>query len=359
MSKPARSSPEKTDASPSSASAQGSPGDSSHTKPDPCVLLPKEWFKTLLSEDHVWLSKSIFDEGGKLRSQLQMWYHPPQTPLVFSQPPVSPNLFFHHRFFLWMPYRMWNARFLCSQPGCEGQRLNSCGLYRTVRRVIDRVDDYYMGNEYMYLECGKCHKKSPAWNQAIMKQLGPAQRIQFSAVLSYKLALDRSIVRELRDRTLGNSPTMLQRKLQEHHCTNYLEKTIRYQCALGKFAAQVVSRPAAKALQPYRPVPTARWLLDVYVFDVHSRLDVLKAKVTSTFGTILKMGSNKRVIKKLAGEAAGTAAWSINVGNEHGQVLMSVLTASEGSERLWNMADGLMKRFESAGMPEPKLLYVN
>ncbi|GFR76584.1 hypothetical protein ElyMa_005803700 [Elysia marginata] len=173
MSKPARSSPEKTDASPSSASAQGSPGarfphaiscstpalsaetltsledidDESDEEPlqlaqeaehaatrqegratstDPDIivprvilesettkaLLPKEWFKTLPSEDHVWLSKSIFDEGGKLRSQLQMWYHPPQIPLVFSQPPVSPNLFFHHRFFLWMPYRMWNARFL-------------------------------------------------------------------------------------------------------------------------------------------------------------------------------------------------------------------------------------------------------
>ncbi|GFR76580.1 hypothetical protein ElyMa_005803600 [Elysia marginata] len=200
-----------------------------------------------------------------------------------------------------------------------------------------------MGTEY--LECGKCHKKSPAWNQAILKQLGPAQRIEFPAVLSYKLALDRSIVRELRDRTLGNSPTMLQRKLQEHHYTNYLEKTIRYQCALGKFAAQFVSRPvsAAKALPPYRPVPTARWLLVVYVSDVHSRLDVLKAKVTFTFGTILNMGSNKRVVKKLAGEAAGTAAWLINVGNKHGQVLMSVLTSSEASEGLWNMADGLIE----------------
>ncbi|GFS23951.1 hypothetical protein ElyMa_001652400, partial [Elysia marginata] len=106
--------------------------------------------------------------------------------------------------------------------------------------------------------------------------------------------------------------------------------------ALGKFAAQFVSQPvsAAKALPPYRPVPTARWLLDVYISDVHSRLDVLKAKVTSTFGTIFKMGSNKRVVKKLVGEAAGTAAWSINVGNEHGQVLMSVLTASEASEGL-------------------------
>ncbi|GFR95717.1 hypothetical protein ElyMa_000951700 [Elysia marginata] len=37
---------------------------------------------------------------------------------------------------------------------------------------------------------------------------------------------------------------------------------------------------------------------------------------------------------------------------------MSVLTASE-AKGLWNMADGLMKRYESAGMPEPLLLYVD
>ncbi|GFR92966.1 hypothetical protein ElyMa_000880800 [Elysia marginata] len=322
------------------------------------VPLRKEWFKTLPPEDHIWLSKTIFQESGKLKSQLQMWYHPPQIPLVFSQPPASPNLFFHHRFFLWMPYRMWNARFLCSQPGCEGQQLNSCGLYRTVRRVIDRVDDYYMGTEY--LECGKCHKKSPAWNQAILRQLDPAQRLMFPAVLSYKLALDSSIVDEMRDRALGNTPTMLQRKLQEAHYKKYVATVIRYQVTLGKFAAQFVGRTvsAAKAPPPYRPVPTARWLLDVYVSDVHSRLDELKAKVTSTFGTILKMDSTKRVLKKLAGDAAGTAAWSTNIGNEHGQVLMSVLPTSEAKE-LWNMADGLMKHYESAGMPESLLLYVD
>lgn len=34
--------------------------------------------------------------------------------------------------------------------------------------------------------------------------------------------------------------------------------------------------------------------------------------------------------KKLAGKAAATAAWVTNVGNEYGQVLMSVLTDTEG-----------------------------
>jgi len=46
------------------------------------------------------------------------------------------------------------------------------------------------------------------------------------------------------------------------------------------------------------------------------------------------------VTRKLAGTAAGTAAWATNVGNEHGQILMSVLTAAEGAG-LSDMAAGL------------------
>jgi len=38
-----------------------------------------------------------------------------------------------------------------------------------------------------------------------------------------------------------------------------------------------------------------------------------------------------QVTRKLAGVAAGTAAWATNVGNEHGQILISVLTAAEGT----------------------------
>ena len=36
------------------------------------------------------------------------------------------------------------------------------------------------------------------------------------------------------------------------------------------------------------------------------------------------------MVKKLAGKAANTAAWCTNVGNEFGQVLMSVFTDTEG-----------------------------
>ncbi|KAI8493207.1 hypothetical protein Bbelb_292110 [Branchiostoma belcheri] len=55
------------------------------------------------------------------------------------------------------------------------------------------------------------------------------------------------------------------------------------------------------------------------------------------------------VTKKLAGAAAGTAAWVTNVGNEHGQILMSVLTAAEG-QGLKPMGEGLELKHQDSCM---------
>ena len=62
--------------------------------------------------------------------------------------------------------------------------------------------------------------------------------------------------------------------------------------------------------------------------------------------------------KKLSGYASRTAEWLTNVGNEHGQVLVSVLTAKEGSG-LSKLAGGLMKRYKDASVDPPVLLYVD
>ena len=41
------------------------------------------------------------------------------------------------------------------------------------------------------------------------------------------------------------------------------------------------------------PVPSPIWLLTVYGYDILTRLDEYKARITSTFGSILKMDSTK------------------------------------------------------------------
>jgi len=74
------------------------------------------------------------------------------------------------------------------------------------------------------------------------------------------------------------------------------------------------------------------------------RLPQLLATATSVYSSVLKIDSTKKVCKKLHGTAAGTATWVTNVGNERGEVLISVVTDSEGVLALKPMADGLMKR---------------
>ena len=74
-----------------------------------------------------------------------------------------------------------------------------------------------------------------------------------------------------------------------------------------------------------------------------SRLHQLLATCTGVFGSVLKIDSTKKIVKKLQGVAAGSASWCTNVGNERGEVLISVLTESEGLEGLRPMAKGLIR----------------
>lgn len=187
-------------------------------------------------------------------------------------------------------------------------------------------------------------------------------RLQFTALLTYHYACDVRVIRLLRQRGLGNSATQLQKKLQEQHSEKWLSRTIQYlnDCQYFREAANtgILTPPQFEDPPKFTQVPTYKWFLTAYVQDILPRIEEIKASVTSTFGSILKMDSTKKVVKKLAGKSSGTAAWATNVANEIGQVLVCVLTASEGVG-LGPMAEGLVKRYTDTGVSPPKLLYVD
>ncbi|KAL1277025.1 hypothetical protein QQF64_023698 [Cirrhinus molitorella] len=72
--------------------------------------------------------------------------------------------------------------------------------------------------------------------------------------------------------------------------------------------------PPSLSMEPPEPIdiPTSRWLLSVYGRDILSRIDHIKASITSIFGNILKMDSTKQITKKLAGHGRGQ-----HLGNLH------------------------------------------
>ena len=100
----------------------------------------------------------------------------------------------------------------------------------------------------------------------------------------------------LRERTLGNSSTRLAKQLRENHGEEWLQRVARYLEVCADFVDQPSLFPVVSQ-EPPEPVavPTNRWLLTVYGKDLMSRMDHIKASITSTFGAILKMDSTKKV----------------------------------------------------------------
>ena len=95
------------------------------------------------------------------------------------------------------------------------------------------------------------------------------------------------------------------------------------------------------------------------MLDVWSRLQALKAAVTSPFGEILKIDSTKKVCMRLQGASANMAAWATNFWNERGEVLISVLTESESAIGLQCISSGLVARYRRSGKSRPLVLYTD
>lgn len=95
---------------------------------------------------------------------------------------------------------------------------------------------------------------------------------------------------------MGNSSTRLAKQLKENHSEEWLQRLARY---LGE-CADFMDRPSlfpVTCQEPPQPVavPTNRWLMTIYAKDIMSRMDHIKARITSVFGSILKMDSTKKV----------------------------------------------------------------
>ncbi|CAM4570443.1 unnamed protein product [Leuciscus chuanchicus] len=318
------STPTTTSSGPSKAAASTTQADHSH------VLSPTGKASNGPSS-HTGPSDSPAPAGGEASTSSGIVLHP----------------FFACRLFLWTPLRLWGVR-----PTCCNRALTKCGLYRTIRRVLDIDGWYLMATEF--LECCRCKRKVAAWSQEVVGQLGEVHRALFPAIPTYKLACDRRVIIQLRERTWGNSATQLYKKLCEAHTKAWMRWSIHYLSVMEPFTSRGVGRRCTPPPKP-PPVPQYAWLLLVYCHDILSRLEDVKARVTSVFGTVLKMDSTKKVTQKLAGAAAQTAAWATSTDR---LMLTSVLTDTEGAGLL-SMAAGLMRRYRDAGVEPPQLLYVD
>ena len=112
----------------------------------------------------------------------------------------------------------------------------------------------------------------------------------------FRYACDIKVITLLATRGLGNSASQLQHKLEEQHHRQWLTQTVRYLADCKGFVDSKLTASCVFAQPPAQiPTPKYAWLQSVYCIDVMNRIDEVKAAITSTFGTILKMDSTKKV----------------------------------------------------------------
>ncbi len=115
-------------------------------------------------------------------------------------------------------------------------------------------------------------------------------------LLFLRYACDMRVIRLLRERGLGNSPTRVIMQLRENHSEQWLHRLARYTTQCVDFLNQPGVMPV-QFQEPPEPtvVPSCKWLLTVYSQDILTRLDEIHARITSTYGSVLKMDSTKKV----------------------------------------------------------------
>ena len=109
-----------------------------------------------------------------------------------------------------------------------------------------------------------------------------------------RLSCDQKVIVQLKSRTLGNSASRLYNTLREQHTDSWMRRAILYLGVCEQFLALCSVRGPFPPPPEMPPLPSTVWLLTVYGYDVLTRLDEYKARITSTFGSILKMDSTKK-----------------------------------------------------------------
>lgn len=110
-----------------------------------------------------------------------------------------------------------------------------------------------------------------------------------------RLSCDKKVLAQMRGRTLGNSAARLRSYLVEQHTTAWIDCCLRFMGTYKHFVVPGVSAPPPPALPQMAAVPSRQWILRAYATDSFSRLGEMRAKLTSVYGSILKMDSTKKV----------------------------------------------------------------
>jgi len=103
----------------------------------------------------------------------------------------------------------------------------------------------------------------------------------------------------MRDRTVGNTMTKVWRQIQENHCQQYLDRKDLYTTLLmtlnrpGGITAALGQR--FKSAPKRREMPSPKLLRHAFLIAETNQIEDYRTQIMSTFGSVLKFDSTKKV----------------------------------------------------------------
>ncbi|XP_056286730.1 uncharacterized protein LOC130204210 [Pseudoliparis swirei] len=300
-----------------------------------CSQQQRIWIKTELEAMGLWPGSIPVRNPMKMVS---LWRFPPQPELIDSISDLpSPKYFQLHPFFIWKPEndnlmgRMRNNDTLPCMGGCARPQVASAGVGRP-RVVVGLTGQYYLLSSRLC--CKVCKKKWYADNPLWLEKLPKRYTNLLPANLTYKKAICKSVMDELR-RT-GNSPADMTKQVMEVMHLKFerahLAHLLSCQNVMDGEAGHYDQRPITQFLrQATKPAPFGESSdSDAGTYKQQER--AMNTLLQGTFGQAFRSDHTRKIARKVTFSSGSMSSYAVM--NENWMILSWVMVQSETEKSL-------------------------
>ncbi|KAM6953866.1 uncharacterized protein PEZ65_018128 [Lycodopsis pacificus] len=340
-----------------------------------CSQQQRIWMKTELESMGLWPGSFPVRN---LMKMVSLWRLPPQPELIDSISDLpSPKYFQLHPFFIWKPEndlmaRLRNNYTLPCIEGCARPQVVSAGVGRP-RVIVGLTGQYYLLSSRLC--CKVCRKRWYADNPVWLDKLPKRFTNLLPAVLTYKKAICKSVMDELR-RT-GNSPTDMAKQIMEMMHLKFERAHLAYllgclnimDAEAGKYDQRTITQFIRQETKPAPfgeysdPVGwngisvSAHYLTDCLLHEYQHQESAIKQLLQGTFGQALRSDHTRKVARKVTFSSGTMSSYAVM--NENWMILSWVMVQSETAKSLKPMYEGLAQRYSTACIEKAQYQWVD
>ncbi|XP_054646842.1 uncharacterized protein LOC129189298 isoform X2 [Dunckerocampus dactyliophorus] len=334
-----------------------------------CTPQQRQWMKLELESMGLWPGSRPVSSP---MTTFSLWRLPPQPELISSESDLpSPKCFHLHPFFIWKPendYLMGRLKSNYTLPctgDCAQPRVASAGVGRP-RVIVGLTGQYYLLSSRLC--CKSCRRKWYADNPLWLEKLPQRFTNLLPALLTYKKAICKSVLDELR-RT-GKSPTDMANQITEMLHLKYERANLAYLLCCQNVMDDKAGTCGKKTNRKPEPFGgysdadgwngvsvSAQYLTDCLLREFQHQRDTIQKLLQGTFGQALRSDHSHKVAKNVTFSSGAMSSYAVM--NENWMILSWVMVQSVTEKTLRPMYEGLSNRYSRAGIEKAQYQWVD